>query len=227
MNREPGEKNRPRRRGVRRSLPKKIGGYWRAAVFAVRPLGHLDRVNEPNLAEWVTAISGIFAALGTVGAVAVALWQVQRQGRRNIKVTCRLAVTPDEHLVGLRAVNEGVKAVELTMAYIQTNDGHKILSPFVVGMGDSLVGGKLLLEGQSAEVFWRQAALAQARVTEGFDGYLFAFFQDTLGNVYWDTFPGTERRRRWTWPPLRRHTTFKLPAPSEDPLAGALSGGQS
>jgi hypothetical protein len=180
-------------------------------------------VNDPNTAEWVTAISGIFAAVGTVGAVAVALWQISRQGQRNVTVTCGLAVTPDDRVVGLRAANEGPKAVELTMAYIQTNDGRKVVSPFAQGMGDSLVGGKLLLEGESAEVFWRQSALAQARVAEAFDGYWFAFFQDTLGNIYSDTFPGTERKRRWklrrSWRPLRRVVTFELPAPEDDPLA--------
>ena len=109
------------------------------------------------------------------------------------------------------------------MAYIETNDGRKVVSAFVPGMGDSLVGGKLLLEGQSAEVFWRQSALAQVRITDGFDGYWFAFFQDTLGNVYEETFPGTHRVRRWklrrSWPPLRRVVDFKLPPPEEDPLA--------
>jgi hypothetical protein len=180
-------------------------------------------VNEANTAEWVAAVSSIFAAVGTVGAVAVALWQIARQGRRNVKVTCGLAVTPDERVVGLRATNDGPKAVELTMAYIQTNDGRKVVSPFVAGMGDSLIGGKLLLEGESAEVFWRQSALAQVRATDAFDGYWFAFFQDTLGNVYWDTFPGTKRKRRWkvrrSWRPLRRVVTFELPAPEDDPLA--------
>jgi hypothetical protein len=196
----------------------------------VRPLGHLHYVTEPNTAEWIIAFSGVFAALGTVGAVAVALWQVQRQGRRNVKVTCGLAATPEEYLVGLRAVNEGPKAVELTMAYIETNDGRKVVSPFVAGRGDSLIGGQLLLEGQSAEVFWRQSALAEVRVTDGFDGYWFAFFQDTLGNVYEDTFPGTQRKQRWrlrrSSPLVRRVATYELPAPNEDPLAEALRGSE-
>lgn len=177
-------------------------------------------MNAPNVTDWIVAVASSFAAVGTVGAVVVALWQTRRQQQRRVHVECRLGVTPDERLICLRAINDGPKAVEITMAYAQTNDARKVVSHFVPGLGDQLP--KLLLEGESAEVFWRQAALAQVREELNFDGYWYAFVTDTLGNVFCDTFPGTKKKHKltWTWPwvPVRRRVVYELPPADRDPL---------
>lgn len=38
--------------------------------------------------DWISAVTTVFAAFGTIGAVVVALWQILRQGRRKVVVQC-------------------------------------------------------------------------------------------------------------------------------------------
>jgi hypothetical protein len=177
---------------------------------------------EATTADWIEAVAAVFAAIGTVGAVMVALWQTWRQGQRRMRVQCRLGVTPDERVVTLRGINEGAKAIEITMAYLSSDTGQTIICTFYPGIGDNLIGGKLVLEGQSVEVVWKLSLLGQTREQEGFKGYQFAHFVDTLGNVYADTFPGTRRRHnlnlRWSWRPLRRSVVYTLPSTERDPF---------
>jgi hypothetical protein len=74
---------------------------------------------DPSITDWITAIATVFAAVGTVGAVAVALWQIQRQGRRSLVVKCSLAVIADAqniHTIALRGTNNGARPIKLTMA---------------------------------------------------------------------------------------------------------------
>jgi hypothetical protein len=83
--------------------------------------------------EWITAVASVFAAVGTVGAVIVALWQVSRQGRRSLDVRCSSAVIGEAipiHVVALRGTNDGSRPIKLTMAYLMTSDGRQVYSPF-------------------------------------------------------------------------------------------------
>lgn len=68
----------------------------------------------PSTTDWISAIATVFAAIGTVGAVAVALWQILRQGRRNVIVRCSQAVIGDVetiHALSVRATNDGPRPV--------------------------------------------------------------------------------------------------------------------
>lgn len=40
----------------------------------------------PSTTDWIIAVSGVFAAIGTVGAVIVALWQVLKQNKPSLHV---------------------------------------------------------------------------------------------------------------------------------------------
>ena len=91
--------------------------------------------NPANVTDWITAVAGIFAAVGTVGAVIVALWQIRAQARRQLDVSCSLAImVPDADpvdVLALRATNIGFRAIKLTQAYLLTDDNRHVLSPFV------------------------------------------------------------------------------------------------
>lgn len=168
---------------------------------------------DPSITDWITAIATVFAAVGTVGAVAVALWQIQRQGRRSLVVKCSLAVIADAqniHTIALRGTNNGARPIKLTMAYLMSQDGRQIVSPFLPH-GDRLP--KVLLDGESVDVFWDQSNLQQVKESEGVD-FLYAFFMDVLGNVYKAPFPGVAVKRRGLW----RRSVFELPA--ETPTEG-------
>lgn len=177
-------------------------------------------MSDPSVTDWIQALGTVFAAFGTVAAVIVALRQARRSERRQLMVECRLAVTGDQRIVTLRATNDGPRAIKLTMAYLQTDDNRKIVVLPIPGIGDPLP--KVILDGESAEVFWPQDQLADARDEHGFSGYYYAFFIDSMGNVYLADFPGTTRRMKWQWRKgwklLYRRPTWVLPSADRDPL---------
>jgi hypothetical protein len=162
----------------------------------------------PDITDWILAGAGLFTAIGTVGTVVVALRQIRRQEQRRLHVECRMAVaslsaTRSVNLITLRATNTGPRPVKLTQAYVQTDDSRKIYSP-PTDIGDKLP--ILLLDGESAEISWEQARLDQARVDEGFSNYLFAFFTDTMDNIFSAPYPGMKQVRQG--PPWRRRTDW-------------------
>lgn len=186
-----------------------------AAVALLRgvcagPLGALP-LGTPTT-DWVTALGTAFAAIGTVGAVIIALWQTRRRLRYDIHVKCGLGVTGDPQigdLVTLSAVNVGERVLTLTMAYLRLDNGRQAFAPFftphlgprvsvIVGMEHSGLP-KTLTPGESVEVQWRREILQELQDREGFKGYLYAFFTDQLDNVYAAPFPGMRRKQRWKW----------------------------
>lgn len=168
--------------------------------------------NDPTITDWIIAVASVFAAVGTVGAVIVALWQILHQGARSLVVKCSGAVigdTPAVRALALRGTNDGSRPINLTMAYLMTKDGQQIISPFL-RYSDQLP--KVLLEGESVDVFWSQDNLVQVKDNESVE-YLYAFFMDVLGNVYKAPYPGVTTKRKG----LRRQKVFELP---ENPPAG-------
>jgi hypothetical protein len=160
---------------------------------------------SPSITDWIIAIASVFAAVGTVGAVIVALWQILHQGARSLVVKCTGAVigdTPAVHALALRGTNDGSRPINLTMAYLMTKDGQQIISPFL-RYSDQLP--KVLSEGESVDVFWSQDNLAQVKDNESVE-YLYAFFMDVLGNVYKAPYPGVVMKRKG----LRRREVFAL-----------------
>ena len=90
--------------------------------------------SDPNAADWVIAVASTFAALGTVGAVVVALWQILSQGRRSLVVKSSLCVIADVQsirAVSLRGTNDGPRPIKLTMAYLMSQDGQQVVSPLL------------------------------------------------------------------------------------------------
>lgn len=170
--------------------------------------------NDPNTAEWIMAVSGVFAAVGTVGAVIVALAQSRGQTRRSVTVDGSMAVTDlglgPVHMYVIRATNTGWRPVKIVSAALLSNDGRTVVSPPIGGIGEALP--KVLADGESVEYFFDADKLERAKAENGFTAYRAAFFRDTLGNVYATAFPGATAVRRWERAGLRfrRDTRYRL-----------------
>ncbi len=161
---------------------------------------------DPTITDWITASASVFAAIGTVGAVVVALRQVTGQNKRSLIVKCSSAVIADAQdirALALRGTNDGSRPIKLTMAYLMSQDGRQIISPFLPH-ADRLP--KVLLDGESVDVFWDRANLDQIAGSEGVV-FLYAFFMDVLGNVYKAPYPGVVAKRKG----VRRRKVFEVP----------------
>lgn len=171
----------------------------------------------PNTADWITAFGSAFAAIGTVGAVIVALWQTKRRERFSLHVTCKPGVTGDAQIgdiVTLTATNTGERLVKLEMAYLLSDDHRTIVAKFFTIMpGTSLIQSieqsglpVSLVAGEPVSVRWQLSTLEGLKQKEGFDHYHCAYFTDPLGNMYEAAYPGMKGKRKgWPW---RRKTEY-------------------
>jgi len=175
-------------------------------IATIQPLASVPAGSTTT--DWITAVSTIFAAVGTVGAVVIALWQTMRRYRYDVRVTCARGITGDPNigdLVTLSAVNVGDRVVKLTMAYLHIDTGGRAVPPFFIpglGLQISVAASmencdlpKTLTPGDSVQVQWRQPILDALREREGFTHYLYGLFTDQLGNVYSAPFPGMKAKR--------------------------------
>lgn len=169
-------------------------------------------------ADWITAIGSAFAAVGTVGAVIIALWQTRRRTRYDVHVTCEEGLTGDAeigNLITLQATNIGERLVKLTMASLLVDDGRQIVAKFFIpSMSNISLPASIeqsglpvsLLAGESVSARWQQSTLEHLKQKEGFDRYLCAYFKDPLGNMYAAPYPGIKAKRKgWPW---RRRTEY-------------------
>ena len=126
--------------------------------------------SAPNTADWITAIGSAFAAIGTVGAVIVALWQTRRRDKYKVHVVCNWGLTGDDeigNLLSLQATNTGERLVKLTMAYLLTNDHRTVVASFffsqtpqsfMTGIQESPLPASLV-DGESVTMYWQLSTL--------------------------------------------------------------------
>jgi hypothetical protein len=184
-------------------------------------------VNNPNVTDWITASASVFAAVGTVGAVIVALVQTRATTRRSVAVTCRTAIMALDDgtvdVVSLRATNVAQRPIKLDQAYIETDDGHQVLAKFLQpNAHQTFAEGTLpavLDDGRSVTVHWRREQLEQIAAAEGVTAYLSALFTDTQGNIYRAAFPGVTTRRKLTWRDGPHRKTIYMPPGRREPPA--------
>lgn len=170
---------------------------------------------DPTITDWITASATVFAAVGTVGAVVVALWQVLRQSKRNLIVKCSSAVTGDpqfSRVIAVSGTNDGQRPIKLDMAYLQAEDGRQIVGRFTP-FSDKLPA--VLVDGESVTVFWSQDDLSEIAERESVN-YLYAYFTDALGQVYSAPYPGVVVKRKG----LRRRKVFVPPEGSSTEQPG-------
>jgi hypothetical protein len=157
--------------------------------------------------DWITAIGSSFAAVGTVGAVVVALWQVRRQEKRDIRVRCTRTFVDTNvesvEVISLRATNRGPRAVTLATVSLVGDNGIEASPPPFPQASDRMPTTELpitLTDGKSAEILWSISVLEELKVGWGCEAFLYAFFTDSLGNMYRAPFPGVKRKlKREGW----------------------------
>jgi hypothetical protein len=155
--------------------------------------------NDPSVTDWIAAIATVFAAIGTVGAVAVALWQSARREKRRLITECRLGIVlmNDQpiDILTLRGTLDSFRPVTVTGAYLRTDDGRQVVAPRRI-FSDNLPK-KLHEDGEvTIELTWETSALDDLKAKEGFRHYLFAYFTDSANGVYPAAFPGVKHKRK-------------------------------
>jgi hypothetical protein len=187
---------------------------WQQAELGFDPV----LAAPPNTTDWITAIGSAFAAVGTVGAVIVALWQTRRRDKYKVHVVCNWGITGDSaigNLLSLQATNTGERLVKLTMAYLLTDGGSQVVAKFFqpsltkMNIITSIEQSPLpesLVDGESVTVYWQLSILETIKVEQGFDHYVAAFFTDPLGTMYAAPYPRVKvKRKGWPW---RRRTEY-------------------
>jgi hypothetical protein len=148
--------------------------------------------------DWITAIGSVFAAVGTVGAVCVALWQTVGQERFGLHLTSESVATigPEgDHTVLLRltGVNLGRRPIKINQALFGL-----VVAPQVIIYLGRAAGTDLpatLAPGDAVAAAWDKEVCEREQEQQG--GALTHFeFIDSLGNKYAAPIPGMKATRR-------------------------------
>ncbi|HEV7773996.1 MAG TPA: hypothetical protein VGO48_11995 [Conexibacter sp.] len=141
-----------------------------------------------TIAEWLTAGGTVFAALGTVGAVAIALWQTVGPKQAKLTVHCWYGEKREgdgrrHPTLTLSATHVRGPGILLQTAYL-TTDGTS--GPLVDGGEGSTTLPALLHPGQSAQVTWDVGLLKKVLELMKHQGgsdtaFVSAMFVDSLG----------------------------------------------
>jgi hypothetical protein len=156
----------------------------------------------PTITDWITAVASVFAAVGTVGAVWFALWQVRRQERAQTDVHVLHTNEGGTDFLSARIVHRGGPPLRLETTYATDDAG-------IGFVGGALSGSTelptVIRHGESAEAHWLLAMYAEDVDDEGWavlGPYRQIVFEDSLGRTHGADFPVTRVRRR-AWP-IRR-----------------------
>lgn len=148
-----------------------------------------------NTTDWITAIGSAFAAVGTVGAVIVALWQVFRQDKHQMRVRCYRTISFDSpastSVMGMTATNVGRGSIRVLSAELKLENGEEWLLP--AHAGDELPA--VVERGAELTIEWDLEA-QQAYSQDTIDVILAYGFRDSFGNAYWALHPDVNVTRR-------------------------------
>jgi hypothetical protein len=147
--------------------------------------------------DWITAIGSLFAAVGTVGAVIVALWQVSRQDQRRMRVRCYRTISDlaptSTSVMGMTGINVGRSPIRVTEAELKLENGEEwgLIEP----VGDQLPA--VIEQGAELQIIWDHVIQGDYG-PETVKSIIAYGFRDSLGNAYWALHPDTiVKRRGW------------------------------
>jgi hypothetical protein len=165
-----------------------------------------------DTAGWITAAGTVFAAIGTVAAVAVALWQSGRRQKVQLDVTFSWVTRADHgkwpRTVELTARNVGVLSIRIDQAVLQLH-GQKMSG--VLRTASDLLPHTLTSDDTLTAV-WDYDQVEQMREEFGAQPFAFGFFIDVLGRSYSAPYPGVSLSRR-NWRLAKRYVQPKAGAP--------------
>jgi len=175
--------------------------------------------------EWIAAISSAIAAVGTVGAVVFALWQVRRQEKTRIDVTCGRALAPIgpgnqvHEFIRLEARHVRGAPLKLEMAFFENMRSERVVVSFLPTLTEPIP--KILTSGETLSVAWAAELVAKAAAANG--PFRAAFFRDAAGHDHRALFPGVRHRRAGL---LRRRLSYVGPSEARTTPAVALDADQ-
>lgn len=154
-----------------------------------------------NTTNWITAIGSAFAAVGTVGAVAFALWQVRRQDRRKLKLRvyesfemygppgaqqARIIVVP-------RGTSEARRSIRIESHFFLTDTGARF--PFPTNKGTMFP--HTIAEDETVEAAWTKENMDLLIRSAKLSALVACGFTDTLGNSYVTPYHSKAVRKGW------------------------------
>jgi len=155
--------------------------------------------------DWITAISAAFAAVGTVGAVIIALWQTVGQSRSDIKARC--FYRPTDGIFFLTADNPRQVPVNLLAAGLAVRGKVHTVGPRNFGLLPVKLGHK-----DSVTVTWSAEELREVEAEDGPIHY--ATFMSELDGAFRTAMPGGKKRH---WSVRKRGTVEDEFEPSKRP----------
>jgi hypothetical protein len=145
--------------------------------------------------DWITAIGSVFAAVGTVGAVIVALWQIIRQDQRRMRVRCNRTISDlapaSTSVMAMTGINVGRTPIRVTDAEAKFEHGEEW--PLMAPAGDQLPA--VVEPGAELHIVWDHEIQGDFKPDEAKRIVAYGF-RDSLGNAYWALHPNTTMKRR-------------------------------
>jgi hypothetical protein len=155
--------------------------------------------------DWIIAIGTMVAAVGTVAAVSVALWQTRRQSQAKLRVESKAVIERlgSSHVartvVRLVGTNHGPQSIKVNEAVLPFEKSGATIVQGPTG-GDSLP--RVLAVGDAVTVEWQEDAVELARAESHGKPYEYIAFIDAFGRHHAAPYPGMRFKRKW-WPPFR------------------------
>jgi hypothetical protein len=178
-------------------------------------------VGVTTTAEWITAFGTGFAAVGTVGAVIVALWQTRRQERYGLAVEGKTLIKRDMHRpnkwdtrIEFVATNTGRRAITIAEARLEFKSADGIM----VGVmrTDNEAERVTLGPGEQVVVAWDGDEIEATRKEMNGEPFMHCDFIDSLNNIYSAPYPG-RRVSRKNWRLQRRYVMIRGLKPEAGP----------
>lgn len=149
----------------------------------------------PNITDWITAIASVFAAVGTVGAIWFAFWQLRRQERTRTEMQVMHTIEGGTDFLSARIIHRGGPPLKLEATYATDDTGIGFIGGALSGSTELPT---VLRHGESAEAHWLLAMYADDADEDGWvvlGPYRQIVFEDSLGGRHGADFPTTKVRR--------------------------------
>jgi hypothetical protein len=150
-----------------------------------------------DTAGWVTAVGTVFASVGTVAAVIVALLVAFRRPSASLKVRCNKGPVPLPDGRGFRmtvflsAVNDGQRSVRVNRAFFRFESGER--TPMPLQKGTELPA--VLNPEDEVLLSWDDDDFKLIHETLSLPRFTSCGFTDSLGNSYSAPFAGMKLSR--------------------------------
>lgn len=175
----------------------------------IEPIVRTTTISKTATTDWLTAIAACFAAIGTVGAVAVALWQSSQAARRDrrrvqMRMAGVLASDPPPRVM-VKITNESFRPVRFEFPpYLVARrpDGTRIALGAQPTEEESSHLPRTIGDGETLIFVWNSYDIRDESIRNGTLQPLFAHAHDALDNHFECPYPGVNKVRKQRWNPF-------------------------